>query len=255
MIKIATPISHLFENGEHAKRIIGYSSCLECRDNTINSTALNQEVFHSELQPIHEFTKINFNYLKYIRNTKHDLKLITFHTASCCDKPYLDNRMFKTGGKEYSEKELLKNAKQNFSIIKEIFGKEVKIAIENNNYYPTNAYKYVTEPEFISQIVSENNINFLMDVAHAKITAHNKKIDYEEYKDTLPLCRTIQLHISACGFDSDNLAYDAHNYPTEKEFLEVKNLLDKLDIRYLTIEYYKDTECLIQSLKRTRELI
>ncbi|MDO8140802.1 MAG: DUF692 family protein [Candidatus Brocadiales bacterium] len=255
MTKIATPISHLFENEDHAKRIINYSNCLECRDSSINSTIVNQEVFHSELHPIHEFTKINFNYLKYIRSVKHDLKLITFHVASCCDKPYLDNKMFKIGGKEYSEKEMLKNAKQNFSIIKEVFGKEVKIAIENNNYYPTNAYKYVTEPEFISQIVRENNINFLMDIVHVKISSHNKKIDYEKYKDMLPLDRTIQLHICSCEFDSDYLAYDAHNYPKEEEFLEVKYLLDKLDIQYLTIEYYKDTECLIQSLKRAHELV
>ncbi|WP_169704074.1 hypothetical protein, partial [Candidatus Kuenenia stuttgartiensis] len=124
MIKIATPISHLFENEDRAKRIINYSNCLECRDISINSTIANQEVFHSELQPIHEFTKINFNYLKYIRSVKHDLKLITFHVASCCNKPYLDNKMFRMGGKEYTEKEMLKNAKQNFSIIKEIFGKE-----------------------------------------------------------------------------------------------------------------------------------
>ena len=255
MVKIASPISHLFENKDYAKKIIAYSDCLECRDFSINSTESIQEIFHSEIQPIHEWTKQNIDYLKYIKGIKRDLKLITFHIASCCDNPYLQDRMFEVGGKEYTEKELFENARKNLLVIKDIFGVGVRIAIENNNYYPTSAYKYVTEPEFISQLVCENDINFVLDIAHAKITSHNKNISYETYKKKLPMDRTIQLHVSLYEIDQNNLAYDAHNYPTEREIAEVKDLLGKYEIQYLTVEYYKDINCLIDLLERLKELL
>lgn len=255
MVKIASPISHLLENKDYAKKIIAYSDCLECRDFSINSTESIQEIFHSEIQPIHEWTKQNIDYLKHIKSIKHDLKLITFHIASCCDKPYLQDRMFEVGGKEYTEEEMLENARKNFLVIKDIFGIGVKIAIENNNYYPTGAYKYVTEPKFISQLVYENDINFLLDIAHARITSHNKRISYEIYKKKLPMDKTIQLHVSLYDIDQNNLAYDTHNYPTEREIVEVKELLGAYEIQYLTIEYYKDINYLINLLERLRQLI
>lgn len=255
MIKIATPISHLFENKDYTKKILSFSDCLECRDFSINATLAKQEVFHCDLQPIHKLTETNINYLKYIRNTKKDLKLITFHITSCCDNPYIKNWMFQVRGKEYTEKEMLINARKNLLIIKEIFGENVKMAIENNNYYPTDAYKFVTEHGFISQIVYENNIYFLFDIAHANITSNNKKMEYNKYKNMLPLDRTIQLHICSYEIGENDLAYDVHNYPSEKEFAEVKDFLNKFELQYLTVEYYKDVDYLINSLKRLKELL
>lgn len=255
MVKVASPISHLLENKDYAKKIIAYSDCLECRDFSIDSTESIQEIFHCEIQPIHDLTKLNFSYLKRIKSIKHDLKLITFHIASCCDKPYLHDRIFDVGGKEYTQKEMLENARKNFLVIKDIFGIGVKIAIENNNYYPTNAYRCVTEPDFLSQLVYENDINFLLDIAHAKITSHNKKISYEEYKKKLPMDKTIQLHISLHEIDKNNLAYDAHDYPTEREIAEIKDLLGKYEIQYLTVEYYKDINYLINLLERLKKLL
>ena len=255
MVKIATPISHLFENKKYAKEIMEHSDCLECRDESLSSPLLNQEVFHCELQPIHKLTKLNFKYLELLKQNKRDLKLLTFHVASSCDRPYLKNGIFEKGGKEYTEKEALKNAKMNFRKIRSIFNKNIKIAIENANYYPTNAYKYVTDASFISRIVNENNIDFVFDIAHARITAHNKEIDYEEYKYSLPIDKAIQTHISSFKVLQNHLAYDAHEYPKTRELAEVKGLLKNVGVRYLTVEYYKNIRYLMHSLKLLRELI
>ena len=78
MIKLATPISHLFENGDLKKRIIEHSDCLECRDRTFNSDAENQELFHCELQPIHDWTNEEFEYLEKIKKTKESKSLLLF---------------------------------------------------------------------------------------------------------------------------------------------------------------------------------
>jgi len=52
------------------------------------------------------------------------------------------------------------------------------------------------------------------------------------------------------------MAFDAHNYPDEEELLEVKKLISSYqDVKYLTVEYYKDIENLEKSLKEVKEMI
>lgn len=255
MVKIAVPISHLFKNKEFAKLIIKHSDCLECRDGSFGSPLLKQELFHCEFQPIHKLTKNHFKYLERLKKNKRGLKLLTFHMASSCDKPYIKNGVFEKGGREYSEKEALKNAAINFRRIRSIFNQGVRFAVENTNYYPTDAYKYITDAGFISRVVKENKIDFVFDTAHARITAHNKGIDYEEYRNSLPLDKAIQLHLSSFKVLRNNLAYDAHDYPKAREFAEARRLLKNGRLKYLTVEYYKNIRYLLRSLKLLRGLI
>jgi|SaaInlStandDraft_5_1057022.scaffolds.fasta_scaffold08747_2 uncharacterized protein (UPF0276 family) len=257
MIKIATPISHLFENKEYQRVIVNNSDVLECRDRSIEYNLDNQELFHCELQPIHEWGDTEWKYLQKVKDTKPDLKLLTLHLASCCDEPLLGGRMFGLGGREYTREEMKDFAKENFSKIKSMFGNNVDIAVENNNYYPTEAYRDVTEPEFISEIVNDNGLRFLFDMAHAKVTCFNKDINFERYKNKLPLDKVIQLHICSYSIDDElNQAYDAHNYPNDEELLEIKKIIEEYQsVKYLTVEYYKDVENLEISLKKVRELI
>ena len=257
MIKLATPISHLFENSDYQNIIVENSDTFECRDRSIDSSIDNQTLFHCELQPIHKWSEKEWSFLKRIKESKPDLRLITFHLASCCDEPKLVEHMFELGGREYSRDEMLDFAKKNFADIKNLFGDGVFIAVENNNYYPTEAYRDVTEASFISKVVKENDLKFLFDLSHARVTCYNKNINFERYKNDLPLDRTIQLHICTFGIDKEKgLAYDAHNYPDEEELLEIQKLVKNYkSIEYLTVEYYRDIENLEASLKRVRELV
>ncbi len=257
MIKLATPISHLFENEEYQKVIVENSDVLECRDRSIEYNIGEQEVFHCELQPIHKWDEEEWNYIKRIKSLKPDLSLITFHAACCCDNPKIENHVAYLGGREYSREEMLKYASDNFSKIKKIFGHSVIVALENNNYYPTDAYRDVTGASFISEVVHHNDIMFLFDIAHAKVTCFNKNINFERYKSELPLDKAIQVHICSYAIDWDKgLAYDAHNYPNDEELLEVKKIISECqNVKYLTVEYYKDIENLEISLKKVRKLV
>jgi len=258
MASLATPVSHLFENPSFENIIVENSDVLECRDRSIayDNHISKQELFHCELQPIHEWTDIDWEFLQKVKDTKPHLKLLTLHLASCCDKPFLNGKIFELGGKEYSRDEMKKFAKLNFNKIKNIFGKNVDIAVENNNYYPTEAYRDVTEAKFISEIVNENNLRFLFDIAHAKVTCFNKNINFEKYKKELPLDKVIQVHICTYSIDDKlNLAYDAHNFPNNEELLEVSRILSEYqNVKYLTVEYYRDIENLEISLKKVKEL-
>jgi uncharacterized protein (UPF0276 family) len=164
--------------------------------------------------------------------------------------------MYQPGGIQYTRKELLQNARENFRRIKSIFGRRVDIAVENNNYYPTEAYQWVSDADFISELVFENEIFFLFDIAHAKITAHNKRINYRDYARDLPLDKTIQIHISGFSIDQYDLAFDAHDPPQEAEWAELKKFLsEKTRVKYLTIECYEDKHALIESLKKARNIV
>lgn len=257
MPSIVTPISHLFEVQDHADLIIAHSDKLECRDHSTESDVLLQTLFHCELQPCHQLEETDFRYLEKVKKIKPELELISFHLASSCHSPELKNGIFMpgAGGHEYSDIELLQNARVNFSRIKNIFGPGIKIAIENNNFYPTLAYQFITDPEFISEIVFGNDISFLYDIAHAKVSSYNLGVSYEVYKKGLPLKNAIQLHICKSGINEE-MAYDAHFIPDEEEWAEVSSLLETCKtIQYLTVEYYRDVNGLIDSLKYLKKII
>lgn len=254
MVKIATPISHLFENNDWANLIIENSDVLECRDRTYKNNSGYQELFHSDFQPIHDVSDKFFKYLEKIKNSKKNLKLVSFHMASSCDRPKIKNGMFVPGGKNYTRDELLKFAEKNFKVIKQIFGPTINIAVENNNYYSTPAYKFITDSDFINDVLRENDLFLLFDIAHAKVTSHNKKIDYADYRNDLNLKKAIQLHVCKPGFN-DGVCYDAHDLPDSEILDELNFIIKKFqNIQYVTLEYYKNHNLLIPQLKKLKLL-
>ena len=174
--------------------------------------------------------------------------------ASRYDAPVLVKGVYQPGGKQYSRQELLKNAKLNIMWLRSFLPENVLIGVESNNFYPTPAYHHITDGDFITQVVEKNAIKFLFDIAHGKITAHNKAMAYKDYRSTLPLKDTIQIHISNHKINSQNIAIDAHEIPDDAIYHEVKELITSYPIKYLTIECYHDFEKVIHTMDRFRQL-
>jgi hypothetical protein len=255
MVKLATPVSHLFrESAEAARLILDHTDVVEVRDRTWNYVSEKQELFHSDLQPIHHFDEKIWNYFKKVKECKKELKLVTFHIASSCDAPIIEGKMWQVGGKKYSRDEMLINAKYNFEKLRQIFGSDIQFAIENNNYYPTEAYECVCDPAFISQLAKENDLFFLFDIAHAKVSSINMKVDFESYISGLPMDRLIQIHICQYRVEDTGLAYDAHEPPEHETYEVVRKLLNEKSLKYLTMEYYKDLPRLLTCLKELKEI-
>lgn len=255
MPKLATPISHQLSDVTTAKDVLALSDCLECRDKSIDSELERQYLFHCDIQPIHELKYKEIIYLERIHEKKKELKLLTFHVASNCDCPTIKNMMFFSGGRTYTRDEMLRNTEKNIKTIRGIFG-NIKIAVENNNYYPTDAYSTVTDPEFLYDIVCGNDIYFLFDMAHAKVSSINRKEDYYEYVGKLPITRAIQMHIVKHSVDSvSGIAYDTHMLPDDEVFRDVADFISRYSgIEYLTLEYYKERDGIIRSLERLRKI-
>ena len=253
-MELATPISKLFDSREWAERIIDASDCLECRAESPPLKYPKQHLFHFDLNIIHEWNREQKDYLYLAILSKPELKLITFHMASSYRNASFKDGMFFPNGRPYSREELLLNAEENITWLHAFIGEDISIGVENNNYYPIPAYRYVSDGDFITQVVVDNNISFLFDIAHARITAHNKGISYEDYRSTLPLNFVIQLHICKHGINEKNLAWDAHELPDESILQEIEEIINRHPFKYLTIEYYKDIDNLLQILGRCKKL-
>lgn len=253
-IEIATPISLLFR-GDMAEKLCQASDCLECREETAELFFPKEELFH-----FHQSIVVPWNVLdkEYISTTlsKKKLKLVSFHIAAACTKPVLDGFMFLPGGDMLRREELCANVCANLEWLRSLAcTKKLEISVENNNYYPTEAYEYITDGKFISEIVIDNNIGFLFDLAHAHVTAVNRRKNIYDYVEELPMARLSQIHVSRHGIRSDGIAWDAHHAPDEELYKEVTHFVEEYKPRYVTAEFYKDTTELLNIIRKLRDIV
>jgi hypothetical protein len=254
--QIATPISHQFENETFGKEIAAVSDCLEVRERSLDSSLENQYLFHIDIDLTHKWDDKLRNYLKKALDRKPNLKLITMQATRCCQGENIIDNMFQLDGKVYNSEEMLNFSVENTNWLRNVLRRGVSIGLENNNYYPTSAYDIVADGDFITQVINKNKLFLLLDIAHAMVTAHNKKTSYEEYILTLPLDRMIQLHICQPTLVEGGIARDTHNEPNDEMYNEIIRLIAEYStIKYLTIEYYKDKDILIASINKLRQLI
>jgi uncharacterized protein (UPF0276 family) len=255
MVKIAAPISHLFEDGETARKIIASCDCLECRERSAGSKWANQELFHFDIDmnlPWQDELKAE---LSGILKTKPELRLASFQMSSCYDRPQIEDGMYVPGGRRVGRGEMLESAAENIAWIRELLGSTVNLAVENNNYYRTPAYEDVTDPAFIRAVVNDNGLGLLLDLAHAVVSAHNSGTELEEYLAGLPLENVVQLHLCSPGIDGRGFARDEHNLPDGQTYGLTRRFLSRGTVKYLTVEYYREADGLIESHGRLRELI
>lgn len=234
--EIATPVSYsLFK--KHKNLIIENSDCLEGRPEMVNNKFGTEKIFHcDDVEPCHELKDSDFKKIKKIINIKPELQAVSFHAAFC---------------KSYSKDSLYNNFSKNILRIKDIVGDKL-ILIENNNYFNEEMHKHVTDGDFLSSLVYDNNIFFLLDISHAKITSFYKNINYKDYLNSLPLNKCKQIHLSR--IDHSIPPKDSHLEPRDKEIKEVIKLVKThKTIDYLTIECYTNIDYLIKSIKSLKD--
>ena len=254
-IELATPISQLFDDPEIAARIALASDCLECRERSLASALPRQYLFHSEANIIHPWNDSRKRQLAGVIELKRELRLVTFHAACNCDQPSVESGMLRPGGRRFTREEMLQAAVDNTAWLRETLPPGVLIAVENNNYFPAEAYQTVNDGDFLTELTERTGCGLLLDVAHAMITAHNTGRRLEEYTATLPLATTVQIHVCEPELRPGTLATDAHHCPGQDMDGQVVAFTRAFPVKYVTVEYYKDAELLIRALLRYKDLL
>lgn len=125
--------------------------------------------------------------------------------------------------------------------------REIKIplVLENAPYYAWYCnFRESCEPEFITELCEAGDCGFILDIAHARISAQNLKIDVYKYLDALPLSKVIEIHLSGILDNAPIGFWDSHTKLEENDYGLLKYVLNKTNPEIVTIEYggYPDRE-------------
>jgi uncharacterized protein (UPF0276 family) len=131
---------------------------------------------------------------------------------------------------------------------------EVPLLLENLDYNATGAYEQICEPDFIRAAVEQSESYFLLDLAHARVSAARLGYSAEEYLDRLPLGRVRQLHVSGPR-QVDGLMTDVHESLAEIDVRIILETLARTEPWALTLEYKKDADTLVAQTDRLRRIL
>ena len=99
-----------------------------------------------------------------------------------------------------------------------------------------NHYPYV-EPRQINRILSENDVDLLLDLTHAKITALFRGWSIYDYLRELPLHRIKEIHVNGSGYDEQDFPADTHQSMTDEDYKLLEWVLKYSNPDIVTLEY------------------
>jgi len=255
MLKLCLPISDLFENN-----ITMLRSFIDGFDVLELKFPKDYPLLPKEKEKILHISKgiIEHDFVNFIQRAKifeymerQNINHFSFDLGPACEY----STFILPLSRILKKNELFKIAEKRINFIRRNF--RGNLSVENLNYYRTGLFEHICSPSFITEFTERFDLKFLLDFAHAQITAYNLKCKLNEYLYALPLARVNEIHISR-PFINHFLAVDAHGAPNEKDFSlleEVLSLIDQSHDVYIGIEYYKEIKHLIGAYKRLNSLL
>lgn len=151
--------------------------------------------------------------------------------------PYMSLHINREVDDGNSEEECKKIIAKNIEELRKIF--DMRIILENVPASKKFAYnKFLSMPEFISEVVIDNNCSFLFDIGHARKAAETLNIPFEEYVQRLPMDRCVEMHLAGVMVKKDGLIAPNHSKMHEEDYEFVKEALKKYpSIEVVTLEY------------------
>ncbi|MCK8059706.1 MULTISPECIES: DUF692 family multinuclear iron-containing protein [unclassified Fusibacter] len=117
----------------------------------------------------------------------------------------------------------------------------VPLVIEN---YPYSTYyesrgnlKLTGKPSLFHELCESCDINMILDIGHARVTADHYQLPLEAYLTTFPLHRVVELHLNGVIKDNHGTR-DGHEEMKEEDYLITKWLFNHChNLEYVTLEY------------------
>ncbi|MCM1989347.1 DUF692 family multinuclear iron-containing protein [Oceanirhabdus seepicola] len=97
-------------------------------------------------------------------------------------------------------------------------------------------YPYI-KPEQFKRLFIENDVSFLLDLTHAKITAQFHGWNVYDYIRELPLSFVKEIHINGSGYDKDGFPKDTHQAMETEDYNLLEWVLNYTSPDIVTLEY------------------
>jgi uncharacterized protein (UPF0276 family) len=130
----------------------------------------------------------------------------------------------------------------------------VPLFLENLDYNQGGAYEHVCQPEFIAAVLEDSDVDLLLDLAHARVSASRLGLSIATYLKWLPLERVRQIHVSGPR-PRDGVLVDAHEPLQEEDYSLLQNLLELTRPRALTLEYDRNEDALKKQVSQLRDIL
>lgn len=151
--------------------------------------------------------------------------------------PYISMHINSFVDSVINESEAIIYIKENVERLRKEFGKE--ILLENVPTHKGEAeYNFYSNPDFISKVIEETSCGFLFDIGHARVSAENLGIPFDEYVARLPMDKLIEIHLAGCMKNLDGNLVANHSKMNEEDYEFLENLLKvTTTLRTVTLEY------------------
>jgi uncharacterized protein (UPF0276 family) len=151
--------------------------------------------------------------------------------------PYLSAHICVDYLKRNDENEVLNNIVNNVKKVKEIFG--LDIILENVPYRDyRESFKFITYPDFISDVVNTSGAKFLFDISHARVGADSLKMDFNKYVEKLPMDKVVEMHLAGTIPNDKGILIDKHTKMLEEDYVFLENAIKNYKtIKVITLEY------------------
>ena len=130
----------------------------------------------------------------------------------------------------------LERVVKSITTLKKLTGLEV--LLENVAHYAwSERPSFVTDPAFIAECLEISNAGFLLDLAHARVSAYHRGEEARDYINALPLDKVKEIHISGARLEADGLR-DRHLPLSELDYILLEEVIAKTpNLKVLTLEY------------------
>lgn len=256
-MKLVTPVSELFRDLDSGRQLAELSFGLEARpDLGLDASGLGAPITHAHFSKPELDAQLYWDVreqeeiLRSLHALPDSLDVISFHLSRDFVECQVDSKGRYTAGRNrLSRKDMHSNVARNLEWLRSHFAGE--ILLENNNFYATGCYDTVTSPDMIRELVSSHADGLLLDLAHAVVSAWNRRETILGYLGPLLECDVKQLHVSLPRMSSPFEMRDAHDLPDLETLVDLDNLFGRSRLREIpvTIEYYQDSSKLAHFLR------
>ncbi|HEV2374531.1 MAG TPA: DUF692 domain-containing protein [Streptosporangiaceae bacterium] len=141
-------------------------------------------------------------------------------------------------------------------VVKAIPSKQ--LLLENITYYFPLPGNEMTEAEFLTRVLEDTDTGLLLDVNNVWVNSVNLGFDPYEFLDSIPLERTVQIHLAGGRWVKDMLV-DTHSAPVHETVWEMLGyVLDRAPVKAILLEWdqdYPEFSVLLDHLDRARAML